>query len=741
MASLKQQVIDYLSRANYQPSTLKSVAKKLALKKKDRHKLDQTIQELIDGGKVQQGETGLLHVVDRTHQLIGIFRKVTSGNGYVILHEPKPSDITEDIFIEQRDTGDAQTGDEVAVALNNRRKSGNQRCGRIAEVIKRARNRFVGVYFEEEGQGYVFIDGKNYEEAIWVGDPGAKGVRPDDKVVIEMVRFPNHYDVGEAVLVEVLGDRNQPGVDTLTVIHEYGLPTEFSEEALEQATQQTEQFDEKNLEGRLDLTLDPVVTIDPISARDFDDAISLVKTDNGHFHLGVHIADVSHFVTPNSPLDREAYKRATSVYLPTKVIPMLPEVLSNGLASLQQDRVRFVKSAFIEFNAEGIPVDTRFANSVIKVKKRFAYEDVSAFLKNPEKYRGQYGETITDLLLNMQDLARKLRKRRFDSGALELSMPEIKLSFDADGKVTGAFEADHDESHQIIEEFMLAANIAVATSLNDRGVSFLRRTHGDPSAEKMKAFSEFVESLGLSLTRSQSRHDIQELLDATAGTPLQKAVHFAFLRSLQQAEYSPEEVGHYALAAEQYCHFTSPIRRYPDLTIHRIVDRLLIRGEKYKGENPEFLNKVGIHCSDMSRRAERAERELTKLKLLEYIEQFVGQEFDAVVTGVERFGIFCQCLEVPAEGMVHISSLSDVDQFYFDRDLKCLIGKRTDIRIRLGMTVRVKITHVDVDRRELDMMLIKVIEEKSPRKRSSAKKRPNKKTVPKKKPNPKKRRR
>jgi len=709
MASLKQQIIDYMSRGNYEPMTLKSLGKKLGFKKKALEKLNETVQRLVDAGRIQRGETGLLHVVDKTASLHGILRKVSTGNGYVILHEPKPADITEDIFIDQRDLGDAQTGDEVAVALTNRRKSGGQRCGRIVEVLQRATNRFVGLYFEEDGQGYVFIDGRNYEEAIWVGDPGAKGARPDDKVVIEMLRFPTQYAVGEAVVVEVLGERGQPGIDTLTIIHEHGLPTEFPQAVLDQATQQAEEFNEKDFGGRLDLTLDPIITIDPATARDFDDAISLTQTENGHYHLGVHIADVSHFVQPNTPLDDEAYKRATSIYLPTQVIPMLPEVLSNGLASLQQDRIRFVKSAFIEFTPEGVPVDTRFANSVIKVRKRFAYEQVMDFLQNPEQYRGQYGDTVSDLLLRMQQLARILRKRRFERGSLELSMPEIQLSFNADGFVSGAYEAVHDESHQIIEEFMLAANVAVATALAEKGISFLRRVHGDPSPEKLQLFSEFVDSLGLTLPRKQTRAALQDLLEETAGTPLQRAVHYSFLRSLQAAEYSPADEGHYALAAEHYCHFTSPIRRYPDLTVHRIVDRLLIRGEKYKGESYEKVEKVGLHCSEMERRAEKAERELTKLKLLQYMEQFVGHEFDAVVTGVERFGLFCQCLEVPAEGMIHISVLSEIDQFYFERESHSLIGKRTNLRIRLGMAVRVKIAHVDIDRRELDMTLVKLL--------------------------------
>ncbi len=711
MTSLPQEIMEFVSRDGYEPLKAKALAKKLGIKKKRAEEFEQVLQDLLANHRLQATETGKIKLPSQRVGLHGILRKVASGNGYVVLHEPKPADLTQDIFVEARDLGDAQSGDEVAVQLVSRVKSGGQRCGRIIDVVQRATNRFVGVYFEEEGQGYVFIDGSNYEEAIWVGDPGAKGARPDDKVVIEMIRFPTNFQVGEAVLTEVLGPRGMPGIDTLTIIHEYGLPTDFPPEVQEQSRQQAEAFDEQNLADRLDLTGETIVTIDPKDARDFDDAISLKRTENGHWQLGVHIADVSYFVQPNTPLDDEAYKRGTSVYLPTKVIPMLPEILSNGLASLQQGRVRFVKSAFIEFSPEGIPLETRLANSAIKVQQRFAYEQVMSYLNDADTRAAELKPEISQLLMDMQQLARLLRKRRFQKGALELSMPEVRLNFDDDGRVSGAYEAEHDESHRIIEEFMLAANIAVAQELTDRGILFLRRTHGEPRAEKMKLFGEFVDSLGLSLPSTQGRHDLQKLLDETAGTPLERAVHFAFLRSLKQAEYSPAEEGHYALAAENYCHFTSPIRRYPDLTVHRILDKLFLGNGKYRGESIEKLDKQAAHCSQTERRAERAERELTKLKLLEFMEGKIGSEFDAVVTGVERFGIFCQCLNIPAEGMIHISVLSELDQFDFERESHSLIGRRTNMRLRLGGMVRVKVTHVDRDRRQLDLSLLKILAE------------------------------
>jgi ribonuclease R len=602
---------------------------------------------------------------------------------------------------------DAHSGDEVMVRLIARRRSGGQRCGIVVDVVERATNVFVGTYFEDAGAGWVQIDGSNFNDPIWVGDPGAKGAQEGDKVVIEMLRFPSHGQSGEAVLTQVLGARGQPGVDTLTIIHEFGLPDTFPEEVLEDARLEAENFDAEQLDGREDLTSQIVVTIDPVDARDFDDAISLSRADDGHWHLGVHIADVSHFVQPGTPLDREAERRGTSVYLPTRVLPMLPEVLSNGLASLQERRVRFTKSVFLEYTAEGTRVHTRFANSAIRVTRRLAYEDVLPIIHASDRQPGNVPAKVRKLLCEMHELAMLLRRRRFERGALELDMPEVRLDFDRQGRMTGAHERVHDESHQIIEEFMLAANIAVATELSDRRLPFLRRVHGEPNPVKLKTFAEFVGALGFPLKRPDSRHELQRLLHRVREAPEAAAVNYALLRSLKQAEYSPFEVGHFALAEQTYCHFTSPIRRYPDLLVHRLFDSVLRHRHPSAGSAEEDLIRLGSHCSATERRAERAERELTKIKLLTFLEDRIGLELDALITGVDRYGFFCRGIEVPAEGLVHVSTLPRRDIYDFDRTAMTLTGRRSGEVYRLGDRVRVSVAHVDVDRRELDFQLVR----------------------------------
>jgi ribonuclease R len=417
----------------------------------------------------------------------------------------------------------------------------------------------------------------------------------------------------------------------------------------------------------------------------------------------VHIAVVSHFVRPGSPLDDEAKQRGTSVYLPGRVIPMLPEVLSNGLASLQQDRVRFTKSAFIEFDEEGRVLHTEYADSAIKVRQRFAYEQVMPIVREPDAHADVPRE-IRTLLVEMHELAMLLRRRRFLAGALELDLAETKVLVDRSGRVTGVKEVEHDESHQIIEEFMLAANMAVATTLMDLRVPFIRRSHADPDEEKLRLFAEFVGTLGHPLKKFQSRPDLQKLIREVRGEPTEHAVNYALLRSLKQAIYTVEEEGHYALAVENYCHFTSPIRRYADLTVHRLIGELTAGTKKPKGQSADHLATVARRCSDLSRRAEAAERELVKIKLLRYMADKVGEELDAVITGVERFGVFCRGLEVPVEGLMHITALGAATQevFDFDEAAHALVARTSGWTFQLGRPVRVKIARVDVDARKLE---------------------------------------
>ncbi|HEX4590067.1 MAG TPA: ribonuclease R, partial [Gemmataceae bacterium] len=666
------------------------------------------LRDLVKNGKAQYGKNHTIRPGGAPADTVtGIFRRLASGRGFIRVTAP-PDKAGSEVGIPEDDSLDAATGDEVQVRITRPARGELPPQGEVIGVLERATRQFVGTYHEREGEALVRIDGGVFAHSVYVGDPGAKGAAPDDKVVVEMLRFPTLDERGEGVITEVLGPRGAPGVDTLTVIRAFELPDEFPEDVLAGAREAAETFDEHDLDGREDLTKETIVTIDPATARDFDDAISLGRDEEtGHWLLGVHIADVSHFAPLGTALDREARRRATSVYLPQKVIPMFPELISNGLASLQQGKRRYVKSVFMEFTPDGQRVHSRFANAVIKVKRRFAYEQVMAIYDGKKAKTARPQAVVADdvlaLLQRMRELALILRGRRFKHGALELDMPEIELDYNALGKVTGAHLASHDLSHQVIEEFMLAANEAVAEHFADLGVSFLRRVHPAPDEFKLKAFADFARILGYDFKRATDRFSLQRVLAKSAGKPERHAVHYALLRSLKQAVYSPYEEEHYALASRHYCHFTSPIRRYPDLTVHRQLDQW-IRDGRVGGDTVELAG-IGEHCSRMERRADAAERELVKLRLLEYLSDRIGEQFDAVITGVAEYGFFAEAEQMPIEGRVHISTLSD-DYYIYDESAHTLEGRRTKKRYRLGDKVRVEVVRVDQVRRQVDFRVV-----------------------------------
>ncbi len=706
---IERAVVQWVQRPNYRPVKPRVLAQQLKVPKAAWPEVKKAIKRLVARGEIAYGSNHLVQAAkpDKppSNRLIGVFRRAEGGFGFVRLRGAATSETeVRDVFIPEDKAGDASTGDVVAVRLL--RQGGRPLLGprgEIVEIIERQTRRFVGTYFEYRGAGQVQIDGPLFTKPIFVGDPGARGAQVNDKVVVEMIRFPSQWQRGEGVIVEVLGPRGKPGVDTLSIIREFNLREEFDEDALENARQQAAAFDETIPPDRLDLTAETTITIDPEDARDFDDAISLVRSENGNWRLGVHIADVAHFVRPRSPLDREARDRATSVYLPDRVIPMLPELISNGLASLQPGKIRYTKTVFMDFTPEGLRVGSELFRSAIRSRKRLTYEQVDAYLQSPGRWRRRLGAEVCDLLDRMRQLAAMLRRRRMARGALELVMPEVKVVLDKQGRVAGAEIRENTESHQIIEEFMLAANETVAETLQDWGVPFLRRIHLAPLARKLRDLAEFVAELGLPSQDLDGRPGLQRLLRSVVGRPEQHAVNYAVLRSLPRALYSPEEEGHFALASGCYCHFTSPIRRYPDLTIHRLVDAFLA-GKKPRGSFDELVV-LGEHCSDREQRADAAERELTKLKLLAYLSNRIGEELDAVITGVEPFGCFVQGVDLPAEGLIHVDSF--VDDFYrFDRTTHTLAGRRAGNTFRLGDLVRVAVARVDLERRELDFRLV-----------------------------------
>ncbi|QJW97464.1 ribonuclease R family protein [Frigoriglobus tundricola] len=724
MPDLLAKILHAVTAKSYVPLKAKPLFKRLNLGADAYPEFRRTVRELIRTGRLTMGRNNTLRAGDAHGSVTGVYRRAASGHGFVRPHTVggvfKP-----EIFIREDKALDAATGDEVMVRVTREATHIKDAAGEIVRVLERATRTFVGTYFERDREGLVRIDGNAFTHSVIVGDASAKGAKPQDKVVIEMLRFPTPDERGEGVVTEVLGPHGKPGVDTLSVIRAFGLPEAFPEAALAEARQVASQFSESDLSDREDFTNDLVVTIDPPDAKDYDDAVSVaIDPKTKHWVLTVHIADVAAFVKPGGALDTEARKRATSVYLPQKVIPMFPEVISNGLASLQEGKVRYVKTVQMEFTPGLQKGHVRFANGAIRNRKRFTYDEVQALLEALNAEPGTRNESPADdagssvprsavrvpgseddllpMLRRMRDLALLLRKKRFKRGSLQLEMPEAVLEYDADGRVSGAHFAEHNLSHQIVEEFMLAANEAVAEHFTRYEVPFLRRVHPAPNEEKLEAFAQFADLLGHPMKRAQDRFELQRVLDATADKPERAAVHFALLRSLKQATYSPIQDEHYALASQHYCHFTSPIRRYPDLQVHRLLDKWVRTGSA--SANVEELAALGEHCSKMERRAETAERELVKTRILAYLSGRLGERLDAVITGVADYGFFAQAERFPAEGLVHISSLVD-DYYWFDESAHTLEGRRTRRRFRLGDRVRVEVARVDLQRRMLDLRL------------------------------------
>ena len=694
-------ILKFLSGKEYQPLKPRQLARQMGVAETDYGTFRDAVKRLRDGARVVLGARNALTLPEMGSTVVGIFRANPRGFGFVV---PETLNSHGDLFIPPGENGGALTGDHVLARVSKRGKRGGEMLyrGQIVKIVKRGESRFVGTLANSDGTWFVVPDGKAMPTPIVVRDIGAAGPKPNDKVVVEIVKYPEPGELPVGVIVERLGVGGATDVETAAVIRAHGLDDEFTEASLADARAAVDSFDaDADAAGREDLTGLTIITIDPPDARDFDDAISLSRDGKGEMTLGVHIADVSHFVVEGSALDAQAKARATSVYFARRVVPMLPEILSNGVCSLQEGVKRFCKSAFIRYDAAGRVVGARAAETVIRSSKRLTYRQAQRIVDG-----GSEGcsDEIVQLVRDMAGLARRIEARRRAAGMLHLDLPSVELVFDDNDRVVDAVPEDQSYTHTVIEMFMVEANEAVARLLTSLDRAFLRRIHPAPEPGAAKDLTAFVRACGQKIPRDMTRKDIQQVLEAVRGRPESYAVNLAILRTFQAAEYSPLSVEHFALASDCYCHFTSPIRRYPDLTVHRLIAEHC-RGnlDTRPPEDLAELTQLGSDCSAATRRAEGAENELRDVLVLELLATKVGEDFDGVITGVTNFGLFVQSPRYLVDGLVRMEDLGD-DWWEVDARRGEVRGEHTGRRFRLGDMLPVRIAGVDKARRQLNLV-------------------------------------
>ncbi|MFZ3590134.1 ribonuclease R [Bacillus sp. DJP31] len=623
----------------------------------------------------------------------------------------------QDIFIPPSELKNAMHGDTVLVRVLPK-SSGSREEGEVVRVVERGVTEIVGTYEESRSFGFVSVDDKRITQDIFIPKNASNGAIDGHKVVVRLVTYPEGRMSAEGEVIHILGHKNDPGVDILSVIHKYGLPQEFPAEALQQANDVPDTITEDTIGKRRDLRGETIVTIDGADAKDLDDAVTVTKLENGHFKLGVHIADVTHYVREGSPIDVEAADRATSIYLVDRVIPMIPHRLSNGICSLNPKVARFTLSCEMIINQSGEVVSHEIFESVIKTTERMTYKAVNQILEEKdEEVRQQYSELVPMFEL-MGELAQVLRNKRMVRGAIDFDFKEAKVLVNEDGKPHDVVLRERSVGEKLIEEFMLLANETVAEHFNSMKVPFMYRIHEDPKEEKLTRFFEFITTFGYVVKGTGSEihpRALQQVLEAVKGTPEEPVISTVLLRSMKQARYDAESLGHFGLSTEFYTHFTSPIRRYPDLIVHRLIRTYLIEGkvdEKTKEKWDYKLPEIADHSSNMERRAVDSERETDELKKAEYMEDKVGEEYDGIISSVTNFGLFV-ALENTIEGLVHVSYLGD-DYYRFDERSYSMIGERTGNIFRIGDEIRVRVINVNKDERSIDFEIVGMTVTKRP---------------------------
>lgn len=693
----KKMVYDFMCEDIYVPMKIKELAIVLGVEKKDRLMLERILEELQIEGKIEQTKRGKYAKSEVKH-VIGTFAAHQKGFGFVSIEGEE-----DDIFIPAGNVNGALHTDIVEISVSPE-ITGKRREGVVLKIVERGMKQIVCIYQNCDGFGFAVPDNPRFGKDIFVPKERSKGAMDGHKVVVELTSYGKKDRKPEGKVVEIIGHINDPGTDIMSIVKGYDLPIDFSDKIMKQVENVSKEVSEADMAGRMDLRDWQMVTIDGEDAKDLDDAVSLTM-EGENYILGVHIADVSNYVQEHSALDVEALKRGTSVYLVDRVIPMLPHALSNGICSLNEKQNRLTLSCIMTINPKGEVIDHKIAETVIKTNRRMTYTNVKKILvdKDPEIIE-EYKELVP-MFEKMEELAALLRKKRMKRGSIDFDFPETKVILDDKGKPIDIKPYDRNVATKIIEDFMLIANETVATDFFWQELPFVYRTHENPDSEKIHKLATFINNFGYTLHIGNDEvhpKELQKLLMKIDGTEQEALISRLTLRSMKQARYTTVNSGHFGLATNYYCHFTSPIRRYPDLQIHRIIKETL-RGrmnDKRIEHYDHILTEVCKHSSEMERRADEAERETIKLKKVQYMEEHIGEEFEGVISGVTEYGFFVE-LPTTVEGLVRVTSLND-DFYHFSEETYELVGESNSKSYKLGQTVKVRVKDTDRVLRTID---------------------------------------
>ena len=714
---IKQTLVSFMKEPAYSPMDIEELVAIFDIKPNEYNAFKKTLRVMEREGLIMKTKKERFMIADsinnhnhlKENLVVGTLQAHAKGFGFLI-----PEDEGEkDVFIPSNCMMGAINGDKIAVKVTREDTSTRKREGEVVEIIERNTTTVVGVYEDSKNFGFVISEDTKISRDIYIPKRDRNGAEDGDVVTVKITKWPEGNRKPEGVVTEILGKKGDRGIDILIIIKKLGLPEDFSAKVLKYAEGISDEIDEKEYKGRRDLRNVRMVTIDGEDAKDLDDAVSIERLPNGNYKLGVHIADVSHYVRENNPLDKEALKRATSVYLIDRVIPMLPRKLSNGICSLNPKVDRLTLSCIMEIDHKGKVVDHEIVESVIKTDERMTYTDVTKILEDNDPELIKKYDYLIDDFKTMEELCKILRAKRMKRGAIDFEIEEAKIVLNELGKPIEIKPYDRAIANRMIEEFMLIANETVAEHMFWTHLPFVYRIHENPDEEKLAKFKEFIYNLGYSIQWKEEIHPkaLQGILEKVKGKAEETVVSTLLLRSMMQARYAPECTGHFGLAAQYYCHFTSPIRRYPDLQIHRIIKEYL-HGEIDEKRINKLKNIVGHSAkqsSEMERKAQDAEREVDDLKKAEYMQDRIGEEFEGVISSVTSFGVFVE-LPNTIEGLVHITDLDD-DYYIYEESHLRLVGERTKKVYKLGDKVLVECVHVDMPNKEIFFRIIEEAED------------------------------